>query len=226
MLTKEGLKGSSFTFLDIMSLIKVIEFGYGIDNKTLDLKILIPESSELESLRIATQDDVTEDVNFSVIGKEYIPRIYSFESIFKRVESEDTVIDGVNYVAYKTRTDSEDVGANTIPVDRKDLTFITMRLKDDSVSIDTILACDCGEDNMTIVFPMFDIVPLKIAALNTYKAEISRCDISKGFLDKILQIRAIELAICLKDYVKAAEYWRMFYKFNIPMSHKSCGCHG
>lgn len=202
-----------------MSLIKVKEFGYGIDNETLDLTILIPENSELENFRIATQNDVTDGVNFLSIGKEYIEGIVTFTTIFERVSTEDAVIDNKNYWAYKIK--------NTFPVkvDRKDLTFITMKLKED-IDISYIVSCECGDDSLVTVFPLFDIVPLKLQALNSYKDFISKCDIPKAFIDKVLQIKAIELAICLKEYVKASEYWKKFCKFDIPAPPKNCGCHG
>ena len=209
-----------------MSLVKVKEFGYGLDNKTLDLTILLPKGTELDSFRIATQDDVFPGVNFTVIGKECIHGSITFATLFKRVPEEDEIEKENDYWAYRLKEDAPlvDEENNPITISRENLTFLTMTLNEE-VDASYILSCECGDDNLVTVFPMCDMLPMKLAALKMFNAEKNPCEMPKGFIDRILQIKAIELALCLKDYVKAAEYWRKFYNFKVPVQ-KSCGCHG
>ena len=53
---------------------------------------------------------------------------------------------------------------------------------------------------------------LKLQALKQVRFEGEDCVLTDSFIDKILQIKTIELATTSRDYARAATYWKMFYK--------------
>jgi hypothetical protein len=55
---------------------------------------------------------------------------------------------------------------------------------------------------------MFDILPIRLKALCLVKNTECGCELPRAFIDKILQIDALELSLTCKDYHQAALYWK------------------
>lgn len=210
-----------------MKLIEVTQVGFGFDGKTLDMNIVIPKDSYLVSFRVATQKDVTEGSDFDHIGREYIDETNpqaSFLTLFTLVKE---FIDdkGNEYAEYHLGYDPVSAKGYPIAVSKEDLTLIAMELNAD-LDISFIEdPCKCGVDSLTTVVALYEMMPMMLAALNEF-APVTDCEMPRAFMDKILRIKAIELALCLGEYIKAALYWQKFYTAKPIMKHKTCGCHG
>lgn len=60
-----------------------------------------------------------------------------------------------------------------------------------------------------------------------YLRELSNsCGIPKGFIDFILRIKALDMAIETCNYTEAIKYWEMLNKMPTRTTTNNCGCHG
>lgn len=214
-----------------MSLIKIIEYGYGVDDKTLSLKIAIPRGSHIKDLYFASSADIL---------KYNSPKV---EHIFEKVSdwydtnnSKDTFLKMFTYVKtlYSDRADiAMDVyelkddfywGANIgIPIDKQGLNFITLELQFNP-NEGFVIPPHCGFDNSCLVYPIYNCLGLKLKALDFYKGGCE-CEFNREFVDKILQIKAIETALEVKDFIYASKLWGEFNNSKISNIVKNCNCY-
>jgi hypothetical protein len=112
--------------------------------------------------------------------------------------------------------DSSDPNRIEIKVSQQDMTIISMELADAEAET-------CSDSKLIV--PLYNLTPLRLEALNSFKRS-SVCNINREFIDKILQIKAIEVAICCRDYCDAAKFWKLFWDKKEVKQSKKCGCHG
>lgn len=234
-MNREGCTSSPFFFT--MGLLKIKKIGYGLDGKTLDLTIAIPEGSTISKFYVANQNDIPVDGSTRV-GIEYIQAVKkanncnvteAFEILFNQVGQYTEADTGNIYDVYKLNQNamwsSDQKSGIGITVSQNDLTYLTMELrpgKGNTFKYPT----ECGEDSLTTVYPLYNLLVLRLRALSEARFTECACDTPDEFIDKILQIKTIELATSSRDYYKAAMYWNRFYKGRNIGTNKRCGCHG
>ena len=225
-----------------MSLIKVKEIGFGLKGNTLDITIAIPKGSYLKNFYVFTQEDTAKaDCTSLNIGVDYIEAVKNtiigaktdyaaFNKMFTKLcEAADPITENI-YEIYQIKPDfewlinSESFGLG-IKVSQKDITFVKMELEV-GTSEDFEYSTECGEDITSLIVPLYNLLPYKLGLLYTPGIGSDSCSIPRSFIDKYLQIKAIELALCCKDYCKAAEYWSKFISKRAKVLIKECGCHG
>lgn len=224
-----------------MGLITVKQFGWGINGKTLDLIISVPKGAILKKFFVANQNDIKPENNTRV-GTEYISAIQNtqkgmtlevaFSKLFDKIGTVDTSDAQVSYDIYRLNQlamwwHNQRAGVG-VYASINDLTFITMELQPAKYG-DFKYSYECGEDNLVTVFPLYNEMAIKLNALQYAKSAMCSCEcvIPREFEDKILQIRAIELAVLGKDYYTASTFWNKFFK-GIPIvtRPRPCNCHG
>ena len=52
------------------------------------------------------------------------------------------------------------------------------------------------------------------------------CTIPKGFIDFILRVKALDMAIETCNYMEAIKYWEMLNRMPAKTTTNNCGCHG
>ena len=52
------------------------------------------------------------------------------------------------------------------------------------------------------------------------------CVIPKGFIDFILRVKALDMAIETCNYTEAIKYWEMLNRKSVKTVTNNCGCHG
>lgn len=221
-----------------MSLIHIKEIGYGIKGDTLNMTIAIPKGSYLKEFWVTTQKDIAESDCTANAGIDYVEGvknlgISSLQTVMDKIfeyqcDYTDTLTNNV-YGIYKLKSDflwvyDKKPGAG-INVSRKDLSIITLKLDSDSVPTNFVISSECGEDNTVLRIPLYDLLPARLVALNTAKGLNNICDLPKDFMDKVLQIKLIELALCCNDYCKALFYWHKFFDSEDKVQYVKCGCH-
>lgn len=221
-----------------MGLAQVRKFGYGIDGKTLDLVIAIPKGSCLKHFWVANQNDIYAD-NSTRVGIEYIKAVQNteenmdkptaFHKLFEWIGDFTCKDSGNVYDLYRLNQmcmwTSDSKSGIGIRVSQNDLTFITMDVDPATHTGFKYSEC-CGEDNTITVFPLYNLLALRLKALSYAQFINCSCEVPADFIDKILQIKAIELANLSNEYYKAATYWNKFYKGKNIVTNKRCGCHG
>ena len=227
-----------------MSLIKLKDIGFGLNGKTLDITIAIPSGSYLDKLYVSNQDDVINSCP-SNVGIEYFEKVKSlhpemsnsevFLEIFTKLGEETDINTNNIYDIYQIKSDFvwenyiDTAGSlnskKGVTVSQKDITFIEMHVAGVEVSESFTPSAECGEDNTTLVVPLCNLTPLRLAALNSFKRS-SECNINREFVDKILQIKAIEVALCCEHYCYAAKFWKQFWNKKEVKQSKKCGCYG
>lgn len=222
-----------------MGLAQVKKFGYGLDGKTLELVIAIPQGSYLKHFWIANQNDIQAD-NSTRVGREYIKAVQNtnkdmdketaFKKLFNYIGNFTCKDTGNIYDLYSLNQDciwmdDKSVGIG-IKVSQNDLTFITMEVNLLLDNTSFKVPPRCSEDNVITVFPLYNLLAIRLRALSYAQFLGCSCEMPKDFIDKILQIKAIELATQSTEYFKAATYWNKFYKGKNIVTNKRCNCHG
>jgi hypothetical protein len=207
-----------------MSLIKLKDIGFGLKGNTLDLIIAVPKDCYLNKFRVFNQNDLTDEDCFT-LGTDYIDDLvrlgHSYKQAFHILFGDKPVsqyIDEVTQEEYDVYSFSNGEYAHAIKPSQEDMTIIAMELfYPDAES--------CCDTKLTV--PLYNPLTMKLKALD-FAGTIDgcNCEVPKEFIDKLLQIKAIELALCCKDYCAAAKYWKMFYDKKVISATKKCGCHG
>ena len=172
-----------FYFYFIMSLIHIKEIGYGIKGDTLNMTIAIPKGSYLKEFWVVTQKDIAESDCTAGAGINYIEGVKNLgtsslqtvmDKIFKyQCDYTDPVTNDIysiyklkEFFSWKYNDTKEGVGIN---VSRKDLSIITLKLDSNLVPSSFVKSSECGEDNSELRIPLYDLLPARLAALNTAK---------------------------------------------------------
>ena len=204
-----------------MSLIKVLDIGFGLTGSTLDITIAIPKDTYLYSFRVYNNKDVADTNCSDSAGTDYIElyveqgfsRKVSFHKVFgDKIDTYSDHVDGKEYDVYKFEN-----GEISVKVSQKDLTFVYMELMDSTAET-------CSDTKL--IEPLFNLTPMRLAALDSASQLKDSCNIPRAFINKVLQIKAIEVALCCGAFCGAAKYWNIFYGKGIDKTIKKCGCHG
>lgn len=228
-----------------MGLAQVKKAGYGMDGKTLDFVIAVPKGSYLKHFWIANQNDISAD-NSTRVGTEYIQAVRNtqknmtaekaFHKLFEGIGEMTCKDTGNTYDLYRLNQMCEWISGTSvgigIRVSQNDLNFITMEVafpSSDSpygITSSFKISDKCGEDNVITIFPLYNLLAIRLRALSYAQFLGCSCEMPRDFIDKILQIKAIELANQSTEYFKAATYWNKFYKGKNIVTNKRCNCHG
>lgn len=85
----------------------------------------------------------------------------------------------------------------------------------------------CGMDNEFTMAIALNLRPIYNMAMGYIKELDSSCNIPKGFIDAILRIKALKLALKTGNYPVAFKYWDKLFKNKISViPTKHCGCNG
>ena len=200
-----------------MSLIKVKDIGFGLTGNVLDITIAIPQNRYLVSFHVYNQNNIAGG-SCSGIGTEYLNGSEeSFHALFgESIGQETDPVTGQVYDIY-TLIDNSDATRINIPVSQRDMTIISTQLTEEGTE-------DCSDSKLVV--PLYNLTPMRLAALSEAKSIKDGCSVPRAFMDKVLQIKAIEVALCCQAYCEAAKFWKMFYEEGISKPIKKCGCHG
>lgn len=165
------------------------------------------ENVSLDSIIIDTQD------TFMTTGPSenaiYSKKIISNPDNPQGLEEEQDIIKD-----YRIELDSLDL---TVPID-KNMFFIYI-LTRGNPTIDT----PCGKDNKTTIGVAIDIQKLFDKGIYLLKGMRDRCNISRDLIMHILQVKALEISVATKHYLKAIEYWRiLFNRRNRVLLKRQC----
>lgn len=84
----------------------------------------------------------------------------------------------------------------------------------------------CGFDNEYSLGVTFDLCPIYNETMQYIKEVENECELPKGFINMILQHKAIQYSINSGHYLQAVNYYNKFYKDLSVVTTKPCGCHG
>lgn len=87
----------------------------------------------------------------------------------------------------------------------------------------------CGYDVNKILGTVVNVQSIYKQILPYLKELSNTCNIPKGFINLILQVKALDLAIRTGNYLEAVKYWKKFFKgnnFNSINLNNNCNCHG
>lgn len=107
-----------------------------------------------------------------------------------------------------------------LPAAKNDLLFITPNIKGNP-SPDT----PCGQD-INKVGVVYNRKALMQRGLGYLKELGNTCSIPKGFIDFILRVKALDMAIETCNYMEAIKYWKMLNRMPAKTTTNNCGCHG
>ena len=84
----------------------------------------------------------------------------------------------------------------------------------------------CGMDNVNTLGVALNLRPIYNNGMAYIKQVESTCEIPKGFINFILEYKALDLALKTGNYIQANKYWNKFFKNkNITsLNINSCGC--
>lgn len=107
-----------------------------------------------------------------------------------------------------------------LPAAKDDLIFITPNIEGNP-SPDT----PCGQD-VNKVGVVYNRKALMQKGLGYLKELGNSCTIPKGFIDFILRVKALDMAIETCNYMEAIKYWKMLNRIPVKTTTNNCGCHG
>lgn len=85
----------------------------------------------------------------------------------------------------------------------------------------------CGMDNSYTMAVAVNLRPIYNLAMSYIKEVDSNCEVPKGFIDMILRLKALEMALKTGNYTTAFKYWDRLFKNKKSVSpKKGCGCNG
>lgn len=177
-------------------------------------------------LRI-TPDGQNLIIDVSVLGESYYQNVYIDNIV---IDTQDT------YVG--TGPSSKPVYSYSVPSDSQ---LKHLRLNLDSIDLGTLNglffvyvrtkgtpAADtpCGMDNITTMGTVTNVYPFYQKAMNYIGEVASNCAVPQDFIDYILKLKALELAVRTGNYPDAIKYYNKFFngKENIVVRKGGCGC--
>lgn len=86
----------------------------------------------------------------------------------------------------------------------------------------------CGKDNVYTLAVAVNLNPIYQMAMGYIKELSSNCEIPSGFIDMILRLKALDLALKTGNNDVAAKYWTKMFKgkTTTTSSKSNCGCNG
>lgn len=85
----------------------------------------------------------------------------------------------------------------------------------------------CGKDNIITVGIAINFESIYPIAMNYIREIESKCTIPTGFIDMILKVKALKLAVKTCNYTMVNKLWKKLFKGKIEPSVKyNCGCYG
>ena len=89
------------------------------------------------------------------------------------------------------------------------------------------ISTPCGEDNILTLGVTIALYPLYQQAFSYIKELEKECVTPKGFINFILQLKALQIAIRTGHYIQAIKYWERFFKgLKKDVVTNKCGCYG
>jgi hypothetical protein len=150
--------------------------------------------------------------------------------------------DGTEYCVYELNPECKfnlsgvDTSKLGIHVSQNNLTFVTLQLglinsytspsSGGTLSYGIWDPPQLGEDDSILVYPLYNINALRLYALSSAKSVECPCKLPDEFIDRILQIRTIEMCLSNKNYYKASVFWNKFFKNKHFATNNKCVCHG
>ena len=174
-----------------------------LDNSKLLISISVLDSPNykdvsLDSIIIDTQDTfMTTGPSQNAIYEKKIKRSIDNPNITD--EDQDII------KSFSIELDSLDL---TVPIDKN--MFFVYVITRGNPTIDT----PCGKDNKTTIGVAMDIQKLFDKGIYLLKGLEDKCNIPKDLMMHILLLKALEISVATKHYLKTIEYWRLL--FNRP----------
>lgn len=191
-------------------MIKFHELKITPDNKHLIIDVSVEESSYYEDIIL---DSIVIDTH-----NTYVENGPSSKPVFTYNVTEE---DDVNKKHTSLVIDLEDLN---IPI--RSTMFFVYVLTSGSYSPDT----PCELRKTTEIGTVVNLYPLYTQAMMYTKEVANSCTIPKGFIDCILKIQALDLAIRTGNYIEAIRYWNKLFKSlslkAIDSPSNYCVCHG
>lgn len=184
--------------------------------------------------------------------EEGMTKLKAFRNMFIEME-QDAFLgdDGIEYSVYKLNptcifkfSNFSDTG---IFISQNNLSFITLQLNftggnnkdpygypiedsvetlgDSIINFDPPQHCDIS-DNSCLIIPLYNINALRIHALSAAKNLECSCEFPNDLVDRILQIKTIEMSLAAKNFYKASFFWNKFFKNKHIATNNKCICHG
>lgn len=180
-----------------MDIINVLEYSLDV-NDVLTFTVNIPKGTYIKEFYISDSKDVLANKGVKVtdvylnLKYKYTSPIACFNALFNKIGGTNTYD---TYVLTDTFTYENGKG---IKLDRDALTFITIVLSPYN---------NHKEDSLT--FPVYDNMLIKTRVLEQAKVckNCNQCSIDNSFIDSLLQLKALEVSLELKDYMFASELW-------------------
>lgn len=108
----------------------------------------------------------------------------------------------------------------SLPAAKNDLLLITLQIEG-APAPDT----PCGQD-VPKVGVIYNKKSVMQKGLNYLKELSTSCIIPKGFIDFILKLKALDMAIETCNYTEAIKYWGYINKVTTVTINTKCGCNG
>lgn len=184
------------------------------DAKTLIIDVSIPSESYydkvyLDSVLIDNQD------TYVGTGVSSTP-IYSYT-----VPTEQQLKYKKGTTEYKTKHLRLVVKSTDLPAGSLNgILFVYVRTKG-TYGFDT----PCGCDEITSLACVINLKPFYDLAMANINQLAADCAIPQGFINQILQLKALEVSVRTRNYPKAIKLWKEYNGSVAQVSTGGCGCH-
>lgn len=197
------------------------------DSKCLIIDVAIDEESYyeniyLDKIAIDTQDTYvpngpSDKAKIFTIRKESLDKVYADgKEIY--VDDHYIYVQGTDKLKHiKLYLTTQDLEVNL----SKDMLFV-YTIATGTPAPDTPCNCDVNKI-LSIVYNDYEVYKSIIPLVKEISNE---CNNSVAFINKELQLKAIEYAIKSGNYLLAIKYWRKYFMNNINIVSKKCNCNG
>ena len=197
------------------------------DSKCLVIDVAIDDESYyeniyLDKIAIDTQDTYvpngpSDKAKIFTIRKESLDKVYADgKEIY--VDDHYIYVQGTDKLKHiKLYLTTQDLEVNL----SKDMLFV-YTIATGTPAPDTPCNCDVNKI-LSIVYNDYEVYKSIIPLVKEISNE---CNNSVAFINKELQLKAIEYAIKSGNYLLAIKYWRKYFMNNINIVSKKCNCNG
>ena len=180
------------------------------------------ENIYLDKIAIDTQDTYvpngpSDKAKIFTIRKESLDKVYADgKEIY--VDDHYIYVQGTDKLKHiKLYLTTQDLEVNL----SKDMLFV-YTIATGTPAPDTPCNCDVNKI-LSIVYNDYEVYKSIIPLVKEISNE---CNNSVAFINKELQLKAIEYAIKSGNYLLAIKYWRKYFMNNINIVSKKCNCNG